>query len=61
MQQNEEMFKARNSLLKTFMDLDMPVSTMVNYTAKMRNMSEIEKEAFAKELRLKLCATVKEP
>ena len=60
MQQNEEMFKERNSLLKTFMDLDMPVSTMVTYTAKMRNMSEIEKEAFAKELRLKLQPTIKE-
>ena len=54
MQQNEEMFKERNSLLKTFMDLDMPVSTMVTYTAKMRNVSETEKEAFAKDLRMQL-------
>ena len=50
----------RNSLLTTFMELNMPVSTMVNYTAKMRNMSETEKEAFAKELRLKLQPTIKE-
>lgn len=54
MQKNEEMFKERNSLLTTFMELNMPVSTMVTYTAKMRSMSETEKEAYAKALRLKL-------
>lgn len=54
MQKNEQMFKERNSLLTTFMELNMPVSTMVTYTEKMRSMSETEKEAYAKALRLKL-------
>lgn len=54
MQKNEQMFKKRNSLLTTFMELNMPVSMMVTYTVKMRNMSETEKEAFAKDLRMQL-------
>ena len=54
MQKNEQMFKERNSLLTTFMELNMPFSTMVTYTEKMRSMSETEKEAYAKALRLKL-------
>lgn len=60
MQKSEEMYKEQNSLLKTFMELNMPVSTVVTYTAKMRNVSETEKEAFAKELWLKLQPTIKE-
>ena len=54
MQQSEERFRERNRLSTTFMELNMPVCTMVNYTAKMRSMSETEKEAYAKALRLKL-------
>ena len=54
MQKNEEMFKERNRLLTTFMELNMPVCTMVTYTEKMRGMSEAEKESYAKALRLKL-------
>ena len=54
MQQSEERFRERNSLLTTFMELNMPVCTMVTYTEEMRSMSETEKEAYAKKLRLKL-------
>ena len=51
---NEAMFEERNKLLKVYMALGMDNSTLLELIEPMKNMSEEEKEAFAKDLRIKL-------
>ena len=48
------LYKERHELLKTFIGSGMRAFMMLELTEPMENMSETEKEAFAKELRLKL-------
>ena len=53
------LYKERHELLKTFIGLGMRASMMLKLTEPMENMSETEKEAFAKELRLKLLQEIR--
>ena len=54
MKHNLEMYTERHKLLGTFIGMDMPPSMSLELMAPMDSMSEEEKEAFAKSLRLKL-------
>ncbi len=54
MKHNEKMFVERNALLKAYIASGISASMMLKLTEPMVNMTEEEKEAFAKSLRLKL-------
>ena len=54
MKHNLEMYTERHKLLKEFTGRGMRASTALKLTEPMETMSEEEKEAFAKSLRLKL-------
>lgn len=54
MKHDMEMYTQRHELLKEFIGLGMRASAMLELTEPMENMSEAEKEAFAKDLRMQL-------
>ena len=54
MERNMEMYEQRHELLKEFIGRGMRAYMMLKLTEPMQNMSETEKEAFAKDLRMQL-------
>ena len=54
MKRNLEMYTERNKLLKEYINQGVPASAMLKLVEPMDTMSEEEKEAFAKDLRLRL-------
>ena len=54
MERSVEMYKERHELLGVFIGMGMPPSMSLKLTEPMETMSEEEKEAFARDLRLRL-------